>query len=94
MFWNDEAIESASKIAEEHLGGQGRFLTKKSAVLFVNLYTKEAGKFWYGDLDFDEDKESLVKISESVGVPVLVLPDSTLNDARPVSEQALMEISP
>jgi len=93
MFWNDDLITTLSETAVEHLGPQGRYLEKANSVVLISLYSNEAGKFWYGDLDLDADRDSLSKIFRKVSEPIFVLPDMSAYDERSIAEMSLMKIN-
>ena len=96
MFWDTQVMAEGVRLAEKFLGSQGRFLSTKDSIwVGVGLYTKNAGKFWYGDFSpvVDADTESLRQISRGMNETVYVIPDSVADDERPFHEQALLEVT-
>ena len=93
MFWDTHVMNAGVKLAEEHLGPQGRCIdVSDTQYLSVGLFTKEAGKFWYGDIDFPAEKDALTKIAEGMKETLLIIPDLDSGDERPIPERALAEI--
>ena len=96
MFWDTQVMAEGIKFAEKFLGSQGRYLSTKDVIWSgVGLYTKNAGKFWYGDFSpvVEADYDALRQISRGMNETVYVIPDSAIDDARPFHEQALLEVT-
>jgi hypothetical protein len=92
MFWDTHVMNAGIKLAEEHLGPQGRYTTGTDAqYLSVGLFTKEAGKFWYGDIDFPAEKDALKKIAKGMKETLFVIPDR--EEERQIG-RTLLEVSP
>ena len=92
MFWDTIVMAEAVKLANEHIGPMGRYLEKPDHAA-VGLYTQEAGKFWYGDLD-SRDKKGLQALATSMKETLYVIPELGDTDDSPLHEQAFMEIAP
>lgn len=95
MFWDSQVTLDLCQTAQHVLGPQGRFLEKPTH-FNVSLYTHEAGKFWYGDIDNINDLPALQAIANDAGTVVFVIPESHLpeeGDTTPMHKHALMEIA-
>lgn len=93
MFWNTYVMNAGVKLAEEHLGPQGRYNDVSDLrYVGVGLFTKEAGKFWYGDINFPAEKDALKKIAEEMKEVLFIIPELTVEDERTLSERAIVEI--
>ena len=94
MFWDTHVMNAGIKLAEEHLGPQGRYNdVSNSQYVGVGLFTKEAGKFWYGDIDIALEGKKLKVIAKGMKETLFVIPDSVAEE-RPIQERALLEVSP
>ncbi len=93
MFWDTYVSTAGIKLAEKHLGPQGRFHQHSGSNTGVGLYTHLAGKFWYGDIRLPEEEEQLKKIANEMQETLYIIPDSDGMDDRPFYEQATHEVS-
>ncbi len=94
MFWDTQVVEEAAAQACERFGAQGRCVISHSTLVHVGLYTHTAGRFWYGDIDADQDAEKLLELARSLKATVFVIPDLTVHDSRPIHDRAYMEVNP
>lgn len=93
MFWDTHIMNAGVKLAEEHLGKQGRYNDVSNAeYVGVGLFTNEAGKFWYGDINLPAENNALKKIAEGMKETLFILPDLVVED-RPIQERSLLEVS-
>ena len=93
MFWDTYVMNAGVKLAEKHLGPQGRYNDVSDLrYVGVGLFTKEAGKFWYGDIDFPVEKDALTKIAEGMKETLLIIPELDSENEQPIPERALVEI--
>jgi len=90
MFWDTLVMAEAVKLAEERVGPMGRYL-EKPEYASVGLYTHEAGKFWYGDIDTAQDAGKLDKLADELNETLYVIPDLSDQDSQPLHKQALRE---
>lgn len=69
----EEDVEEACKIAVRILGPVGRIYgsVNKGIIPDANVYTKEHGKLWYGDLtSHGDDMDKLDLLQKELGVQV------------------------
>ncbi|KKN14212.1 hypothetical protein LCGC14_0998510 [marine sediment metagenome] len=94
MFWDTHVMNAGIKLAEEHLGPQGRYIIGSDwNFRGVGLFTIEAGKFWFGDLNIPSEGKKLKVIAKGMKETLFVIPDSVVEE-RPIQERALLEVSP
>ncbi|MEK9767308.1 MAG: hypothetical protein VW683_00190 [Betaproteobacteria bacterium] len=85
MFWTAEDIEPAVELAEKIFGKSGRIHFNVDIIKNVNIFTREFGKIWHGDLLLPRDDsgfsdsewiiQSLNLLSNSIGKKVYLIPD-------------------
>lgn len=74
MFWDNYVMSDGVKLAERHLGSQGRFRpVKNNSYSRVALYTRLAGRFWYGDIDIFQEKDALQRIARGMKETLYVI---------------------
>ena len=74
MFWDNYVMSDGVKLAGRHLGSQGRFRPVKNiSHSRVALYTRLAGKFWYGDIDIFQEKNALQRIARGMKESLYVI---------------------
>ena len=91
-FWDTVVMSEAIKLAEENVGPMGRFI-EQPELANVGLYTHEAGRFWYGDLNPSTDKDGLQRLAQKMKETVYVIPDMGTLDNRPIHKQAIMDFA-
>lgn len=93
MFWDTYVMNAGVKLAEKHLGSQGRYNDVSDLrYVGVGLFTKEAGKFWYGDINFPTELPKLVEIAKGLKETLYIIPEWDSENELPLSERALAEI--
>ena len=66
MFWTDEDIKPAVDSAEQLFGPQNQYI-KDTPYKNMSIISREFGKIWYGDVDFDENfKEKMEMLSVTI----------------------------
>ena len=76
--WVDNKITRISMEAERLLGWPGRRLypskgMKKPTTIFnANIFNSKANKIWFGDIEIERDKETLLRLSKKSG-PIYIL---------------------
>lgn len=83
MFWDTVVMADALKSAETHIGPVGRYIENpESHFSGAKLYTKQAGIFWYGDIELElMANKKLVTIARELGEDVYVLPDDGISES-------------
>ena len=76
-FWKDEEITDGSRLAERFLGLTGRKLyvvrgMKPTTIFNANIFNSDGMRIWFGDVEIDRDRESLLELSTKVG-PLYIL---------------------
>lgn len=95
MFWDTQAMMKARDFAEKNVGPNGQYLHGTDPKLMnVSLYTKNAGRFWYGDLDIYSDTDGLQKIANGLKEPVSIIPEWDLTDLRSIEKRAITKFKP
>ena len=91
-FWDTYVMSDGVKLAERHLGSQGRFVSvKNNSHSNVALYTRLAGKFWHGDIDIFQEKHSLKKIARGMKETLYVISSEVHNIRDP--KTVLLEVT-
>ena len=93
MFWDMDVMRDSLKIVEEHLGPVGRYL-ENPEYSGIGLYTENASKFWYGDIDSEKDDDILNKIAKELKEVLYIIPDMTALNDCPITKQAVRIYSP
>lgn len=92
MFWDTYVMSDGVKLAERHLGSQGRFCpVKNNSHSNVALFTRLAGRFWYGDINIFEEKGALHRIARGMKEPLYVISADAHNIRDP--KMVLLEVS-
>lgn len=92
MFWDNYVMDAGVKLAERHLGSQGRFRSvKNNSHSNVALYTHLAGKFWYGDINIFEEKNALQRIARGMKETLYVISGEVHNIRDP--KMVLLEVT-
>ncbi len=92
MFWNNYVMSDGVKLAERHLGSQGRFRpAKNNSYSCVALYTRLAGRFWYGDIDIFQEKDALQRIARGMKETLYVISADALGIRDP--KMVLLEVT-
>ena len=95
MFWDTQAQSDAATAAAATVGPQGRYTEgADSRFLSVRLYSKQAGPFWYGDLNWPTDRTKVHALAVTLKEDVFVLPDADATDPRSFTDQAIARVSP
>lgn len=80
------------KLAQRHLGSQGRFRpVKNNSYSNVVLYTKNAGKFWTGDVDILNEKYQLRNIARGMKETLYVISADAFSIRDP--KMVLLEVT-
>lgn len=92
MFWDDMVMDVGTKCAVRVLGPQGRFApVKNSSHSYVALYTRLAGRFWYGDVDIYQEKNALQKIARAMKETLYVISGDVFDITDP--KTVLLEVT-
>jgi hypothetical protein len=84
----------ALRAAVKHIGSVGRYIELSDPRFSgVQLYTEDAGQFWFGDINLPEEQSKLDALASELGTTVYVIPDSTADDPRQFREQAIGQSS-
>jgi hypothetical protein len=77
MFWTEDDIAPAVKVACELFGQQGVMSETKTVRRNVVIGTNKFGKIWYGDVDTTTDIEGLLSIlSYRIGQPAMLVSEN------------------
>ena len=92
MFWDNYVMSDGVKLAGRHLGSQGRFRpVKNNSYSRVALYTRLAGRFWYGDIDIFQEKDALQRIARGMKETLYVISGEVHNISDP--KMVLLEVT-
>lgn len=89
MFWDNEELEKASKLAVFVLGDQGKYVVGEQLYC---VYVESYGKIWYGDLSLTSDLSKLEELRDLVREAIYVLRDTRVDDDRSFMNQAVMTL--
>ena len=94
MFWDLEVMTAGVKLATENLGQQGRIVAEPDNREFLNvsLYSRQAGRFWYGDVVWPAEEANVKKIAQGLKETIYVLPELSVQDTRNIESRALAEV--
>lgn len=76
MFYSEEDIQPAVTAAEKVFGVQGSMDYGKNVLYNVNIFTREFGKVWYGDVSAFDVSDKLKELSAMINTPVSLVNDS------------------
>lgn len=76
MFWQAEDVQPAVNVAVKMFGPQGTMETGKTVLYNANIFTREFGKLWYGDLITDGLADRLKMLSVAINMTVYVVDDN------------------
>lgn len=93
MFWDETVMGVGTSCASRVLGPQGRFSpVVKATHSGVALYTRLAGRFWYGDVDIYQEKNALQKIARAMKETLYVISGDVFDITNP--KTVLLEVRP
>ncbi len=91
MFWDDMIMGVGTNCAVRVLGPQGRFAPVKNVSHSgVALYSRLAGRFWYGDVDIYQEKTALQEIARALKETLYVISGDAFTITNP--KQVLLEV--
>jgi hypothetical protein len=80
MYYTEDDIRPAVKLAAEMFGMNGRMLVENGIMPNITISTREFGKIWYGDVYENTLEENCKRLSVALRKKVVVSNATTVSD--------------